>query len=93
MAGYRVQALQELARVTSRYLIVSLWTDGNYKAWRRARLERRRGRRAYQNRFVVPRAVLEGEFRQSGLRSVAHFDLIPGYSQWRFYLLEKKTFR
>ena len=89
----RVQALQELTRVAGRFLVVSLWTDGNYKAWRRARLERRRGRRAYQNRFVVPRAVLEGEFRQCGLTPLAHFDLIPGYSQWRFYLLEKKAFR
>jgi ubiquinone/menaquinone biosynthesis C-methylase UbiE len=89
----RVQALQELSRVSGRFLVVSLWTDGNFKAWRRSRLERRRGRRAYQNRFVVPRAVLEGEFRQCGLTPLAHFDLIPGYSQWRFYLLKKKAFR
>lgn len=85
----RQQAIGELARVAGRFLIVSLWTDGNFKAWRRARLERRRGRRAYQNRFVVPRDVLEAEFGQCGLRAIAHFDLIPGYSQWRYYLLEK----
>ncbi len=85
----RLRALGELTRVARRYLIVSLWTDGNYKAWRRKRLERRRGERSYQNRFVVPRAVLESEFRESGLKPIDHFDLIPGYSQWRFYLLEK----
>ena len=82
-------AIQELARVAERFLIVSLWTDGNFKAWRRRRLENRRGKRAYQNRFVVPRAVLEAEFRDCGLRPLAHFDQIPGYSQWRYYVLEK----
>jgi SAM-dependent methyltransferase len=87
----RMQAIRELARVANRYLIVSLWTDGNFKAWRRARLERRRGNRAYQNRFVIPRQVLEAEFRACGLQPAAHFDLIPGYSQWRYYLLEKQA--
>lgn len=85
----RLQAIEELARVASRFLIVSLWTDGNYKAWRRRRLEQKRGKRAYQNRFVVPRRVLEAEFTACGLRPVAHFDLVPGYSQWRYYVLEK----
>lgn len=87
----RLQAVRELARVSDRHLIVSLWTDGNYKAWRRRRLERRRGERSYQNRFVVPRAELESEFRDCGLIPITHFDLIPGYSQWRFYLLEKRS--
>lgn len=85
----RRAALAELARVTSRHLIVSLWTDGNYKAWRRLRLERRRGRRAYENRHVVPRAVLEEDFAAAGLTVQRHYDLIPGYSQWRYYLLAK----
>ena len=89
----RVRAIGELARVASRFLIVSVWTDGNYKAWRRRRLERRRGQRAYMNRFVVPRADLLAEFRECGLQPVAQFDLIPGYSQWRYYLLEKTTRR
>jgi SAM-dependent methyltransferase len=87
----RLQAIRELARVSGRYLIVSLWTDGNFKAWRRGRLERRRGKRAYQNRFVVPRQTLDEEFRACGLVPLEHFDLIPGYSQWRYYLLEKKS--
>jgi hypothetical protein len=87
----RRRALSELARISSRYLIVSLWTDGNYKAWRRKRLENRRGPRAYQNRFIVPRAVLEEEFQAVGLSAIGHHDLIPGYSQWRYYVLEKKS--
>ena len=88
-ADERQLAISELTRVAGRFLIVSLWTDGNYKAWRRARLERRRGKRAYQNRFVVPRETLESEFRRCGLEKINSYDLIPGYSQWRFYLLEK----
>lgn len=86
----RRQALGELARTARRYVIVSLWTDGNYKAWRRSRLEGRRGRREYQNRFVVPRVELEADFAACGLIPLAHHDLIPGYSQWRYYLLARE---
>lgn len=88
--GARRQALTELARIARRHLIVSLWTDGNFKAWRRLRLERRRrqgGGRSYQNRHVVPRDVLAEDFAAAGLLARRHFDLIPGYSQWRFYVL------
>jgi ubiquinone/menaquinone biosynthesis C-methylase UbiE len=85
----RRAALTELARVSRRHVVVSLWTDGNYKAWRRSRLERRRGRRAYENRHVVPRAVLEEDFGSAGLQVARHFDLVPGYSQWRYYLLAR----
>jgi hypothetical protein len=88
-ADDRRRALAELCRITSHCLIVSLWTDGNYKAWRRRRLERRRGARSYQNRFIVPRSDLADDFRACGLREVAHYDLMPGYSQWRFYVLER----
>lgn len=88
-AVQRRTALAELARITRRYVVVSLWTDGNYKAWRRSRLERRRGGRAYANRYVTPRPVLDADFAASGLVPRQHFDLVPGYSQWRYYLLEK----
>lgn len=83
----RRQALSELARVARRAVIVSLWTDGNFKAWRRRRLEAVRGQRAYQNRHVVPRAQLAADFEAAGLTPATHFDLLPGYSQWRYYVL------
>ena len=85
----RRQALAELARVSRNHLIVSLWTDGNYKAWRRRRLENRRGPRRYQNRHVVPQSELGDDFKSAGLNPVAQFDLIPTYSQWRYYVLEQ----
>ncbi|MGD8416505.1 MAG: class I SAM-dependent methyltransferase [Pseudomonadales bacterium] len=83
----RQLALTELARVARRYVIVSLWTDGNFKAWRRRRLEARRPDRRYQNRHVVSREALAADFAAAGLTPIRHFDLIPGYSQWRYYLL------
>lgn len=89
VSSERRQALAELARVSRRHVIVSLWTDGNYKAWRRARLERRRGRRSYENRHVVSRETLRQDFAAVGLRVDRHFDLLPAYSQWRFYVLSR----
>ncbi|MEM8769473.1 MAG: class I SAM-dependent methyltransferase [Pseudomonadota bacterium] len=84
----RRQAMAELARIADRYVVVSLWTDGNYKAWRRQRLEARRGRRDYQNRFIVPERQLAEDFAAGGLRIIDHRDLVPGYSQWRYYVCE-----
>jgi ubiquinone/menaquinone biosynthesis C-methylase UbiE len=89
-------ALGELARISRRFVIVSLWTDGNFKAWRRTKLEQRRreqaaraGRtRSYENRHVVSRQELLEDFTTVGLHPISHYDLIPGYSQWRFYVLE-----
>ena len=76
-------------------VIVSLWVDGNYKAWKRRRLEERRaaeGRATQnQNRFVVPRAVIEGEFRQAGFEIIGHLDFLPGYAMWRTYVLRKEA--
>ena len=84
----RRQALAELARIANRFVVVSLWTDGNFKAWRRRRLESRRRGRGYQNRHVVPRQQLEEDFNMAGLQPIGHFDLLPGYSQWRYYVLQ-----
>ncbi len=89
----RRRALGELARVARNHVIVSLWTDGNYKAWRRARLERRRGRRPYENRHVIPRGVLQEDFTAAGLVVERHFDLVPAFSQWRYYVLGKMDSR
>ncbi|MFC3606614.1 class I SAM-dependent methyltransferase [Stutzerimonas tarimensis] len=89
----RAQMLREFHRVTRDSMILSLWVDGNYKAWKRRRLERRRQARGenegYQNRFVVPRASIEREFVSAGFRIDRHYDFIPGYALWRVYLLRK----
>lgn len=90
---HRLAILREFHRVSRDTVIVSLWVDGNYKAWKRQRLEARRaaqGRAAEnQNRFVFARSTLEDEFRQAGFNILGHLDFLPGYAMWRTYVLRK----
>lgn len=92
-AANRQLILKEFHRVTRDTVILSLWVDGNYKAWQRRRLELRRvaeGRAEQsQNRFVVARAVIEAEFEQAGFQILGHQDFIPAYAMWRTYVLRK----
>jgi hypothetical protein len=70
-----------------------LWVDGNFKAWKRRRLEARRadeGRASEnQNRFVIARSVIEAEFKQVGFETLSNHDFLPGYAMWRVYVLRK----
>lgn len=92
-AGDRQTLLREFHRVTRDSVIISLWVDGNFKAWKRRRLERRRQAEGkvgnYQNRFVVPQAQIEREFAAAGFRIDSHYDFLPGYAMWRVYVLRK----
>ncbi|MCQ4346005.1 class I SAM-dependent methyltransferase [Pseudomonas stutzeri] len=92
-AADRAVLLREFHRVSRDSVILSLWVDGNYKAWKRRRLERRRREAGkvgdYQNRFVIPRQQIEQEFRAAGLRIDGHYDFLPGYAMWRVYVLRK----
>ncbi|WP_044873613.1 class I SAM-dependent methyltransferase [Pseudomonas sp. LFM046] len=89
----RMTLLRECRRVTRDSLIISLWVDGNYKAWRRRRLESqrqlRRGEQGYPHRFVIPAATAEAEFREAGFAIQEHLDLLPFYAMWRVYVLRK----
>jgi len=90
---HRLALLRECQRVTRGSLILSLWVDGNYQAWKRQRLARRRqaepGQDGYQNRFVLPVATAEKEFRQAGFRVQQRLDFLPWYAMWRIYVLRK----
>lgn len=88
---HRLAMLREFHRVSRDTLIVSLWVDGNYKAWKRKRLERRRSPRDNQNRFVVARSVIEAEFAQAGFDILGRNDFLPGYAMWRVYVLRKSN--
>lgn len=92
-AADRVAMLREFHRVSRDTVIVSLWVDGNFKAWRRRRLEVRRGESGAtgksKNRFVVNQGVVEGEFVEAGFRTLGHYDFLPGYAMWRVYVLRK----
>lgn len=87
----RLQILREFQRVARGHVLVSLWVDGNFKAWRRRRRERRdaaTGRRRAANRFLVERREIESEFHKSKLEIIKYYDFFPGYSMWRLYLLK-----
>lgn len=93
----RLCLLKEFHRVTRETVIVSLWVDGNFKAWRRHRLEAHRAHRrenvqgrGFQNRFVIPAPTIEQEFAAAGFAVRSHHDFIPGYSMWRVYVLDKR---
>ncbi len=96
-AEHRLAMLREFHRVTRDTLIVSLWVDGNFKAWKRRRLEQRRaaaGRtQSNQNRFIVARSVIEQEFAEAGFIRLGHVDFLPGYAMWRTYVLRKAPTR
>lgn len=91
---HRMALLREFQRVTRDSVIISLWVDGNFKAWKRKRMERKRlsegGQEGYQNRFVLPAATVEEEFRQAGFRVQEHLDFFPLYAMWRVYVLRKR---
>jgi len=91
---HRLALLREFQRVTRDSAIVSLWVDGNFKAWKRKRLDSRRhaknGQNIYQNRFVLPAATVEAEFEQAGFRIQERLDFLPLYAMWRVYLLRKR---
>ena len=79
--------LREMSRVASKSVCVSLWIDGNYKARRRRKLEARRRRKRYQNRFVVQRRVIEEDFRYAGLEPTCWIDFMKFYSMWSLSLI------
>jgi SAM-dependent methyltransferase len=92
-SAHRIALLREFRRVTRDSVIVSLWVDGNYKAWRRRRLESKRlqdGEKS-DNRFIRPRAQFEQECRDAGFELVGHVDFLPRLFMWRTYVLRKKA--
>ncbi|MHC8318058.1 class I SAM-dependent methyltransferase [Pseudomonas sp. LB3P31] len=89
-AEHRLALLREFERVSRDSVIISLWVDGNFKAWKRKRSERTRGQEGYQNRFVLPAVTVEKEFEQAGFRIQERLDFIPLYAMWRVYVLRKR---
>ena len=93
-ASHRMALLREFHRVSRDSVIISLWVDGNVKAFKRKRLERQRtadaGSHGYQNRFVLPAAIVEAEFKKAGFTVQEHLDFLPLYSMWRVYILRKR---
>lgn len=92
--GHRANMLREFHRVSRDTVILSLWVDGNYKAWKRKKLEARRatrkaGKEEYQNRFVLPAKQIEQEFKEAGFSVLGSLDFLPFFHMWRVYILRK----
>jgi ubiquinone/menaquinone biosynthesis C-methylase UbiE len=85
----RLKLLKEFHRVTRDTVIISMWVDGNIKALTRKTLERKRPKRTYQNRFVIPASTIEDEFAQSGFKVIEQLDFLKYYHMWRTYVLRK----
>lgn len=94
----RLRIYKEYHRVTDDTVCVSMWVDGNIKAWRRRSLEQdrksgkkpRTRKKSFQNRFVQERKVVEAEFAEAGFDILGKVDFMPGYSMWRTYILGKR---
>lgn len=85
---HRLELLREFHRVTRDTVIVSLWVDGNFKAWRRRQSEST-GSHTQNNRFLVSRSDIEAEFKASGFDILEYHDFFPKYAMWRTYVLRK----
>ena len=83
----RIVLFREFNRVASQTVCLSLWVDGNFKAYKRRRAEARRGQKAFQNRFLLERSQVESEFRQAGMNVIGHVDFLKFFSMWRVYVL------
>lgn len=86
---HRVAMLKEFHRVTRDTVILSLWVNGNLKAYQRKKLEAKRNKTGEQNRFVIPAEQIEQDFAQAGFKVVDFLDFIPYYAMWRVYVLRK----
>ena len=86
----RLHVLQELRRVTRKYLLVSLWVDGNLQSARRLRKDARTPTtEGYGPRRCVRRAEFASECEAAGFSIERHYDVAPGWSMWRLYVLRK----
>ncbi|MCB1685340.1 MAG: class I SAM-dependent methyltransferase [Pseudomonadales bacterium] len=84
----RLRLLAELKRVARRYIAISLWVDGNFRSWKAGDRFAATDEAGYGKRICRPRAEVEAEFSQAGLKIRRHYDVWPHLDMWRLYLLE-----
>lgn len=91
----RVRILREFARISSGTVIVSLWVDGNFRAWRHQRKQERKARLhgnvGPRDRILLKRQEIESEFSAAGLEVVGHADFVKYWDKWRAYVLRVKS--
>lgn len=83
----RQRVLSELRRVSRDYVAISLRVDGNIAAIRHLRRPPVISDAGYDGQVIRRSKDVEQEFRQAGYKIVEYFDVWPGISMWRLYLL------
>ncbi len=86
----RLRLLSELKRVSSRYVVLSMWVDGNLGSVRRRRKLPPLAKPGYGPRICQRREDAEQEFSNAGLEIVRSYDIWPYLQMWRLYLLEDR---
>ena len=90
----RIRMLKEFSRISSRTIVVSLWVDGNFRAYRHrineAKKANKRGENRAIDRFLFTRSEIESDFAAAGLGIVGHVDFIKYWDKWRTYVLSVK---
>jgi hypothetical protein len=90
----RAQAgdIAEFQRVTRDSVIISLWVDGNFKAWKRKRLENRRKKvsRKVTKTGLCYRLLLLKQSLSKPVSCSGIPGLHPLYAMWRVYVLRKR---
>lgn len=83
-ATQRMKVLEELARVSQRWVILSYFDAANFQAWR----NRIRGK--FRGRFPIPQATFINEVEHAGLVERKRVYIARGVSEQVWVLLEKK---
>jgi len=90
----RIRMLKEFARISSGTVIVSLWVDGNFKAYRHRQKEEKKarllGRSVPRDRILLKRSEIESDFAAAGLEVIGHADFLKHWEKWRAYVLQVK---
>jgi SAM-dependent methyltransferase len=87
----RKRALTELARVSKKHIVISLWVDGNLGSYRRKKKRERKAHAGFGKRLCIPVKTIENEISACGLTIIRAYDVWPYLTMWRTYLLSSRT--
>lgn len=87
----RIRMLREFSRISAGTIVVSLWVDGNFRAYRHRINEQRKAKKRGENRaidrFLFSREEIERDFGAAGLGIRGHVDFVKYWDKWRTYVL------
>ena len=89
-ADDRTKVLHRLHAISRSHVAISLWVDGNLQSLNRRRKRTKPAAPGFGRRICRPVAEVEAEFTRAGFTISRYWDLWPGLSMWRTYLLEKR---